>query len=183
MSVSDRLPVTVRPADSDDIALITTFDHSFSTDYVWQMDLREEQGQVSVNFRQVRLPRSLRVLYPRNSEALAAHWTDRNLFVVAEVLGQVRGYLSVAEGPMPELGWVADFAVERKMRRQGIGTALITSAVDWARHSGLRRLIVEVQSKNYPAICFSQKHGFSYCGYNDRYFANRDIALFFGMSL
>ncbi len=61
MSVSDRLPVTVRPADSDDIALITTFDHSFSTDYVWQMDLREEQGQVSVNFRQVRLPRSLRV--------------------------------------------------------------------------------------------------------------------------
>ncbi|MBI3176750.1 MAG: hypothetical protein HYZ35_02045, partial [Chloroflexi bacterium] len=87
MSVSDRLPVTVRPANSDDIALITAFDHSFSTDYVWQMDLREEQGQVSVNFRQVRLPRSLRVLYPRNSEALAAHWTDRNLFVVAEVLG------------------------------------------------------------------------------------------------
>jgi hypothetical protein len=29
----------------------------------------------------------------------------------------------------------------------------------------------------------AQKLGFEFCGYNDRYFANRDIGLFFAKSL
>ncbi len=164
--------------------MISAFDHSYSTDYVWQMEVREEQNQsINVNFRQARLPRSVRVNYPRDAETLAAVWTHRRLFVVAEVDEQVRGYLSVMEGAMPDTGWVAEFSVERKVRRQGIGSALISGAVDWARKVGLRRLLVEVQSKNYPAICFCQKHGLNFCGYNDQYFANQDIALFFGMLL
>lgn len=183
MPASKRLPIAVRPARSSDIDELAAFDHSYSTDYVWQVDVREEKGQVATTFRQARLPRSVRVLYPRDAETLAAVWTHRRLFIVAEVEEQVRGYLSVMEGTMIDTGWVAEFAVERKVRRQGIGTALVSSAVDWSRKVGLRRLIVEVQSKNYPAICFCQKHGFAFCGYNDVYFANQDIALFFGMTL
>ncbi len=180
---SDPSSVAVRPARSDDIHALAAFDHSYSTDYVWQVDFREEQGQITSIFRQVRLPRSMRVQYPRSGEALAANWTRRRLFIVAETQGRVCGYLSVADGAMADIGSVAEFAVERKSRRQGIGTALVTSAADWARSAGLRRLVVETQSKNYPAICFCQKHGFTFCGYNDGYYANRDIALFFGMTL
>ena len=180
---SERLPITVRPAAADDIAAITAFDHSYSTDYVWQMDHREEDNQIAVIFRQVRLPRSVRVAYPREVESLAAEWQSRRLFIVAESRGEVHGYLSVAEGAVRGAGWIAEFAVERKMRRQGLGTVLISSAAHWARKAKLQRLVVEVQSKNYPAISFCQKHGFAFCGYNDRYFANQDIALFFGMSL
>ena len=33
--------------------------------------------------------------------------------------------------------------------------------------------------KNYPAICLAEKMGFELCGYNDHYFANNDIAIFF----
>ena len=40
-----------------------------------------------------------------------------------------------------------------------------------------------MQSKNFPAICFAQKHGLNFCGYNDRYYHNQDLALFFGMVL
>ncbi len=178
-----RLPIIVRPAKTDDIPLLAAFDHSFSTDYVWQVDVREERGQISASFRSARLPRSVRVLYPRDAETLAAIWTRRRLFIVAEVETQVRGYLSVMEGTLNDTGWVAEFAVERKARRQGIGAVLIASAVDWGRKVGLRRLLVEVQSKNYPAICFCQKNGFTFCGYSDLYFPNQDIALFFGMSL
>jgi GNAT superfamily N-acetyltransferase len=178
------MPIAVRPARADDIAVLANFDHSFTTDYVWQVEVREDQDQgIGVNFRQARLPRSVRVIYPRDAETLATVWTQRRLFIVAEVENQVRGYLSVMEGTMHDTGWVAEFAVERKVRRQGIGTALISSAVDWGRKVGLRRLLIEVQSKNYPAICFCQKHGFSFCGYSDLYFTSQDIALFFGMSL
>lgn len=184
MPSAKRSQIAVRPAKSDDIRVLSEFDHSYSTDYVWQMEVREDQGRtIQVNFRQARLPRSVRVMYPREAETLARVWTHRRLFIVAEVESQLRGFLSVMEGTMTDTGWVAEFAVERKVRRQGIGAALIASAVDWARKVGLRRLLVEVQSKNYPAICFCQKHGFAFCGYSDLYFANQDIALFFGMSL
>jgi hypothetical protein len=40
-----------------------------------------------------------------------------------------------------------------------------------------------MQSKNYPAIAFCKKQGMAYCGYSDRYYANQDIALFFGLHL
>ena len=184
MPAPKRLPIVVRPAHADDIHLLANFDHSYSTDYVWQVDVREEPGRhTQVAFRQIRLPRSVRVMYPRDAEMLATLWTQRRLFIVAEVENQVRGYLSVMDGTMNDTGWVAEFAVERKVRRQGVGTALISSAVDWGRQAGLRRLLIEVQSKNYPAICFCQKHGLAFCGYNDLYFANQDIALFFGISL
>jgi len=159
-----------------------------SQDDLWQHSpinarLVQVEAQGRLPFRQARLPRSVRVLYPRDAETLAAVWTQRRLFIVAEVENQVRGYLSVMEAPMNDTGWVAEFAVERKVRRQGIGAALISSTVDWARNVGLRRLLIEVQSKNYPAISFCQKHGFAFCGYNDLYFANQDIALFFGTLL
>jgi len=43
----------------------------------------------------------------------------------------------------------------------------------------MQRLLLEVQPKNYPAIQMAKKLGFELCGYNDHYFANHDIALFF----
>jgi ribosomal protein S18 acetylase RimI-like enzyme len=44
-------------------------------------------------------------------------------------------------------------------------------------------MVLEMQPKNYPAIQLAQKLGFDFCGYNDRYYANRDIALFFAKGL
>lgn len=175
--------LVVRPATSTDLPALTALDHGYTTEYVWQMESREEDGQTSVNFRRVRLPRSMRVLFPRDPKRLASDWTRQAQILAAEQAGQLRGYLALSLGPAPGAGWVADFAVERRHRRQGVGTALLAAAVKWARENGLRRLVVETQSKNFPAISFCQKNGLVFCGYNDRYYANQDIALFFGLNL
>jgi ribosomal protein S18 acetylase RimI-like enzyme len=53
----------------------------------------------------------------------------------------------------------------------------------WARKRGLRSIQAEATTKNYPALCFYQKLGFQFCGYNDSYYANQDIALFFVLAL
>jgi hypothetical protein len=37
-----------------------------------------------------------------------------------------------------------------------------------------------MQTKNYPAIQFARAQGFVFCGFNDHYYMNQDIALFFG---
>jgi hypothetical protein len=42
---------------------------------------------------------------------------------------------------------------------------------------------LETQTKNYPGILFSQANGMVFCGFNDRYFSNGDIAVFFSQTL
>ena len=175
--------VQVRPAASADLPHLTALDHGYSTDYVWQMDAREENEQTSITFRTVRLPRSMRVAFPRDSQQLLEAWNRRVCFLVAEEAGLLKGYLNLTLAAAPETGWIADFAVDRRFRRSGVGSVLLASAAHWARQNNLGRLIVETQSKNYPAICFAQKHGMAFCGYNDRYYPNQDVALFFGMAL
>lgn len=175
--------VDVRPAVSADLPLLQRFEPDYTTDFVWQMDARREDGQVSLAFRRVRLPRPMRVEFPRPSRLLVDEWPRQACMLVAEIDGVPRGYLRVSHAPAPATGWIADFVVERRVRRQGIGSALWLAARSWASTNGLRRMLFETQSKNYPAIAFCEKHGLSFCGYNDRYYLNQDIALFFGVTL
>ncbi len=174
----------VRPAISSDVAACVALDHSTDTDYVWQMDQRACDGEISVAFRTIKLPRTMRVRYPRDPRVLIADWARRDCFLVAEDgAGAICGYLNMTAQPSPHVGWIGDCAVARAQRRQGVGTALLASAGRWAEERGLLRLIVETPSKNFPAINFCLKRGFTFCGYNDRYYANQDIALFFEQNL
>jgi GNAT superfamily N-acetyltransferase len=177
--------IQVRPATADDLPRLVQFDHGYSTDYVWQMDLRDDggTGEIQVGFRPVRLPRPMRVSYTRDPERLTADWTRRVCFLVAEQDGVVKGYLNLVLAPAAETGWIVDCVVERRFRRAGVGSVLLAAGAQWSRANRLKRLVLEMQSKNYPASTFAQKHGLVFCGYNDRYYPNQDVALFFGMTL
>jgi GNAT superfamily N-acetyltransferase len=176
--------IQVRAATNEDLPRLATLDPGYSTDYVWQMDMREEPGgSIHVNFRSVRLPRPMRVAVRHEPERMADGWNRRACFLVAEQDEHLKGYLIVTLATELDTAWVADCVVERRFRRAGVGSVLLTSAAQWARSNRLKRLILEMQSKNYPGICFAQKHGLTFCGYNDRYYPNQDVALFFGMVL
>jgi len=73
-------------------------------------------------------------------------------------------------------------AVDRRYRRQGIGTALMRYARQWAWEQQLQSVVVETTTKNYPALCFYEKLGFEFCGYHDHYYPNQDITLFFAQT-
>ncbi len=178
-------PIQVRPATSADLPVLAAFDHGYSTDYVWQMTAREEEssGETVVTFRTARLPRSVRVSNPRDPKRLMEAWAKRVCFLAVEDEGHLKGYLNLAVAAIPDVIWLADFCVDRRFRRNGVGTVLLTAAAHWARDNHFARLILETQSKNYPAICFAQKNGLVFCGYNDRYYSHQDVALFFGMTL
>jgi GNAT superfamily N-acetyltransferase len=177
--------INVRLATTADLPQLQTFDPGYSTESVWQMDLREDATlhQTMATFRRVRLPRPLRVNVPRDPQRLADLWQRRACFLVAEEGGGLKGYVCLTFAPAPATAWVADGVVERRARRLGVGSVLLASAMHWAQQNHMRHLILETTSKNYPAICFAQKHGLAFCGYNDRYYANQDVALFFGALL
>ncbi len=176
--------IEIRAALPEDIPSLVALDHNYVSEYVWQMDLHhEDEIQIHLGFRQVRLPRSVRVEYPRASHALSEDWQGRSGLLVALLSGDPVGYISLMLGLAPLAAWTTDMVVKRRLRRQGIGTALLLAAQDWGVHHYARNLVLEMQPKNYPAIQLAQKLGFDFCGYNDRYYANHDIALFFAKSL
>src|SRR5713101_2141773 len=153
-------PIQVRPATQEDLPRLAAFDLGYSTDYVWQMDQRDDTsaGQVEVTFRPVRLPRPMRVTLTREPQRLLDDWNRRACFLIAEQDGQPRGYVNLIVSPASETAWVANYAVERRFRRNGVGGVLLAAATQWARTNRFKRLVLETQSKNYPAICFAQKH-------------------------
>lgn len=169
----------VRAATLADLNACLSLDHSTETDHVWQMKVQEGESQVDVAFLTVRLPRRMPVAYPRNLEQLVQDWQRSEGFLAAEVDGEVVGYLDIVANPWQPVGQVVNMAVERAHRRKGVGAALMRHGRQWAREQGLHVLQAEATTKNYPALAFYRKLGFQFCGFNDHYYQNQDIALFF----
>ena len=173
----------IRPAVASDLPRIMSLDHSSLSDYVWQLELRRESGQVSANFREVRLPRSIEVRYPRNPASLADEWTRRDLVLVALYDGNPIGYLCAIDDQASSVATVIDLIVAPVQRRKGAASALLTSTQTWALERGIRRVTLEMQSKNHGCIRLAQKFGYDFCGYNDQYYPTQDVALFFGRAI
>ncbi|MHB0924588.1 MAG: GNAT family N-acetyltransferase [Bellilinea sp.] len=175
--------IEIRPALTTDYSVLAEIDHSSRTEYVWQMDRSFEIGQISVSFREIRLPRSIHIEYPHTHDQIVEGWKKSAGILMAVLAGQPVGYVSINDQLAPRAAWVTDLAVSESHRRQGIGSALLLSAQNWASQRKLRRIILEMQSKNNAALRMALKLGFEFCGYNDQYFANQDIALFFAQPL
>jgi GNAT superfamily N-acetyltransferase len=173
----------IRPANANDIPRLVALDHSCLSDYVWQLELRRDAGQVTASFREVRLPRSVQVKYPRNPTALANEWSRRDVALVALREGIPVGYVCAVMESAAAAAWVTDLVVATDQRRKGAASALLTAIQTWALERSVRRLILETQSKNHAYIRLAQKFGYDFCGYNDQYYPTQDVALFFGRTV
>lgn len=134
-------------------------------------------------FREIRLPRPMRVTYPRDASRLAEEWNQRAALLVAEADHGLSGYISLIVGPAPDAAWITDLAVSLPHRRQGVASRLLGAARSWSQEQHLARMYIEMQSKNYPAICLVRKLGFVFSGYSDGYYPDQDIALFFRLEI
>lgn len=185
MSKRNRSQFIVRALRSNaEVMACCALDHTYQTDHVWQMDLREESEHMVVRFRTVRLPRMMEVMYPRDPAHLAQLRDKLDCFLIAVSDDLVLGYVNLqVDVTQPAKGWIHDLVVDAPLRRRKIGSALLEQATRWAQLHDLHQLTLEVQTKNYPAIQFIQKYGFAFCGFNDHYYNNQDIAVFFTKSI
>jgi ribosomal protein S18 acetylase RimI-like enzyme len=174
----------VRTGDLKDLSACALIDTAYTTEHVWQIRTEEKPyEQIVVAFHTIKLPRSVRARPPRDTDCLVEDWQRGECFLVAEQEGEIQGYLNMIVQPWHSIGWIKDIGVPRKYRRQHIGSDLLRGAFRWAREHNLRSVLLETQTKNYPTICFCRKHGFVFCGFNDQYYPNQDIAVFFARSL
>lgn len=179
----EKLQVGLRAATDDDTQALIGLDHGYATEYVWQMEVDSSAPRMGARFREARLPRAMQVAYPRTKEAILTYWKDRSAVLLAESSEQPVGYAAISGSMAPGTAWVTDLVVAATQRRKGVGTRLLLAAQNWAREHGHARLMLEMQSKNHPAIKMAQKLAFEFAGYNERYYDNQDIVLFFAKRL
>ncbi len=172
--------IVIRPALLEDLNLIVQIKQTYHTSAVWQMERQMGDNQFTVGFREVRLPRAIKVEVPNPPEFTTVSFTQPSGLLVATMAEGLVGFVLVKELSTPRSAWVEALAVREDFRRKGIGSALLLAGQDWARSRRLSRIVLEMQSKNIPAIHLAMGLGFEFCGYHDQYFANRDIAIFFG---
>ena len=88
---------------------------------------------------------------------------DNSLFLVAEAMGQIVGVLTLRGGARRAVRHegVLGITVAKEWRGRGVGNALMTRAIEWARHSGvISRIELQVFTSNVAAIHLYQKHRF-----------------------
>jgi GNAT superfamily N-acetyltransferase len=175
--------IQLRPTIATDLPKLMAFDHSTTSESVWQLELKRHTGQVATTFREVRLPRSIQVEYPHNKFALADDWIRKSMMYTAVLDKELAGYIGLVERGTTSVVWITDLVVEASQRRRGLASALLAAAQSWAESRNHRRIILELQSKNLPAIRLAQKFGYEFSGYNDHYYLNQDVALFFAKLL
>jgi ribosomal protein S18 acetylase RimI-like enzyme len=95
--------------------------------------------------------------------------------------GRLAGFVAISEcwNGMAE---IAELAVDRKCRRQGIGQLLLAAADAWARSRGFGFMRLETQANNVAACCTYARAGFVVGGHDRFLYADGandgEVALF-----
>lgn len=170
----------IRLGTSADLNACIEIDDSFETDYVWQMEEQNRAGDIAVNFRLTHLPRPMKIYHAISNEQMRAEYERGGTLVIAEQ-GGLRGFVQVARSDLNRTLVICQLAVAPLYRRQGIASKLVRAGLEWGRQQKLRVALLDTSTKNNPAISFFQKQGFQFCGFNDKLYLNRDIALYFSL--
>ncbi|HLA44308.1 MAG TPA: GNAT family N-acetyltransferase, partial [Aggregatilineales bacterium] len=158
-------------------------DHRLDTEYVWQMQRREENERTQISFQTLRLPRPICVEYPRSTESLRIDLEPLGGVLVAEAESIILGYTHVALTKSDRSAWVRNLVVDVPVRRHRIGHLLLDGARQWAVMHHANHITLETTTRSYPAIRFMLSQGLMFCGFNDRYYSSQDIAIFFGQNI
>jgi ribosomal protein S18 acetylase RimI-like enzyme len=170
----------IRTIEPSDLPQLMALDHSSTSEAVWQLELQRDprESRILASFREVRLPRPVALAYPIDPFSLADEWVNKAMMFTAVAGKDPVGYIALTQRS-GAVSWITDVVVAPRWRRQGVATMLLGSAHEWSQSRHHRRVFLEMQSKNQPAIKLAQKLGYEFCGYNDHYYLTQDIALFF----
>ncbi|MCA9875358.1 MAG: GNAT family N-acetyltransferase [Anaerolineales bacterium] len=175
--------LTYRSAAIADFDQCLAIDHSYETQRIWQMTINQKPEAIGVRFQPLRLPQTTTIAYPYDREELPKRWWEAHWFLVGEQQSKIEAYATSVLEALRPVAWVQDLAVAPALRRRGYGSELLSAAAQWAKQEEARFLMVAVPMKNDPAMIFLRKNGFTFCGYNEAQYKQRDIDLYFSMKL
>lgn len=167
----------IRRPTLHDLNECAKLDPAYTTQRVWQMNLSVESTTIQIGFQLAPLPRPITLPGVPISDALLPCWQRGDCMYASRQDTTITGFIHLASDPATRMGRIEHHVVLRERRRQGIGTALIETAMQWSRDHHLRSLSVEVNTRNHPAIAFYTSHGFAFSGFHERFYSDQEIIL------
>ena len=178
----------LRPAEFEDLRNCAAIPTTLSSSHVWQFTLARDPSaslatsEFATTLRCLRLPRPVVVEPP--GEPLEAVW-ERALavFVAADEDEAVSGFIVLTAAEERPAASVARLVVTPRLRRRGVGMALLRTAARWTAAEGLTGLIGHCSARNHPAVAFYTRSGFTFAGYSEAYYPRGEVALFWQRSV
>ncbi len=99
-------------------------------------------------------------------ERIRSSLGNRSLWLVAQVDGQLAGWLELHRFPNRRMEHVATLtiAVGGRFRRRGVASSLLEEAFGWARSVGVSKITLNVRANNRAAISLYERFGFEHEG-------------------
>ncbi len=177
--------LTFRDAVETDIPFCLALDADFQTEHVWQMTVQDSNDDIQITCRKQRLPRRLESQHVTVPYRLELALRRDFCFVVIQdqAANHLLGFVTLRIDETSQVAYLQDIVIDRAFRRRSLGSRLVHVARIWASEFDLRQIVFEIPTTNYPCIQFAQALGFAFCGFNDHHFTNREIAVFFSLSI
>lgn len=193
--------IEIHPASAEDLMTLLGIENHVTGEYAWQMDnppgnlssgestdgAGASAGAFAAAFRRVRLPRTVKIEYPRTRTQLGESLPHADMLLQAVLGGVCIGWCALLLDRLPGVVWISDLVVHPIYRRHGVGTGLVLATLDWASQwksqAGEQAVILETPARNDPAVQFARKLGFEFSGYQNHYYGPHGLALFFYKSI
>lgn len=181
----DPARLVFRDAVEADIPYCLAIGSEYQTEHVWQMTLQDRTDEIQINCRRQRLPRRLESRHVAEAETLHVALRSDHCFVVIQdkLSNHLLGFVTLRPDATSRVAYLHNIVVDGDYRRLSLGSRLVHVAGIWASEFNLRQLIFEIPTTNFPCILFAKALGFAFCGFNDHHFSNREIAVFFSLSV
>ena len=120
--------------------------------------------------------------HPWESKAIETLITDNNkICLVAELGGVIVSYVG-AESVLDESN-IGNIVTHKEYRGKGIATELFEALLTELKAQGIKKLFLEVEHDNAPAIRLYEKLGFSNDGYRRDYYGQGKDAVLMSLDL
>lgn len=106
---------------------------------------------------------------PWSTRSIIDSYNFNTVFFTAFDGGSLVGYIGVQN--IAGEAFVTNLAVSECSRRQGVGTALLKSAVSYCRKSKIGKISLEVRRSNLPAIKLYSAAGFETVGERKNFYS------------
>jgi len=107
-------------------------------------------------------------------EIFEDHIEDIECYIV-EFNGEEAGIVSFNHEKWHHVLRINDIHIDQAYQQQGIGSKFMALVKKRAAEIGVRAIVLETQTSNYPAIQFYRKHGFHLIGCDLISYSNKDI--------
>lgn len=175
--------IEIGAATLEEYPQIAAMDLSFESDYVWKTQMLEGLDSFESSFQRIRLPKTIRVSFQAYSPANLETLIRQREILSVRYEDHVIGYVRLEQDETVNRLILKTGGVMPEYRNKGIGSVLMDRVTEIARHNNIRSIVCMVQAKNDPAIHFLLARGFIFCGYQEFFFRNMEIGLFFSKNV